>query len=73
MKNITFSLDDQLLQRAKEKARKEHRSLNELFRSWLEAWLGQDRKSTEYEQIMDELSKVCDAGGHFSRDELNER
>ena len=73
MRNITFSVDEQLLLRAKEKARKEHRSLNELFRSWLEGWLEQEKRSEEYENIMDELSKVCEAGGHFSRDELNER
>jgi hypothetical protein len=73
MKNITFSVDEYLLMRAKEKAVKEHRSLNELFRFWLEAWLRQDRKGDEYEILMDDLSSVCEAGGHYSREELNER
>ena len=73
MKNITFSVDEYLLQRAKEKAAREHRSLNELFRFWLESWLRQERMDIEYEMLMSELSSVCEAGGHYSRDELNER
>jgi len=73
MKNITFSVDEQMLLRAKEKAIREHRSLNELFRFWLENWLRQDVKDDEYKILMDELTSVCEAGGHYSRDELNER
>ena len=73
MKNITFSVDEQMLLRAKEKATREHHSLNELFRFWLENWLRQDVKDDEYKILMDELSSVCEAGGHYSRDELNER
>ncbi len=73
MKNITFSVDDNLLMRAKEKAAHEHRSLNELFRSWLEGWLRQGSSSDAYEVLMENLSSVCEAGSHYSREELNER
>ncbi len=73
MKNITFSVDEYLLKRAKEKAIQEHRSLNELFRFWLESWLRQEKKGVEYDLLMDDLSSICEAGGHYTRDELNER
>jgi len=36
MKNITFTADEDLIRKAREKARREHRSLNKLFRRWLE-------------------------------------
>ncbi len=73
MKNITFRIDDDLLTRAKEKARKEHTSLNSIFQSWLREWTGQNEKSKNYEILMNRLNEVCESGGPFSRDELNER
>jgi len=73
MKNVTFSLDENLLKRAKEKAMRERTSLNELFKKWLEGWIRQENKSEEYQQLMDRLGKVCEAGKTFSREELNER
>lgn len=56
MKKITFSVDEYLLMRAREKAAKEHQSLNELFRFWLNNWLRQEDSSNEYELLMDDFS-----------------
>lgn len=73
MKNITFSVDEQLLEEAKEKARRENRRLNDLFRSWLEEWTGRTQRGVEYDEIMRELSDKIEAGRKFSREEMNER
>jgi hypothetical protein len=73
MKNITFRIEDDVLTRAKEKARKERRSLNSIIQSWLRDWTGQNNQADDYDKLMDRLNEVCESGGAFSRDELNER
>jgi hypothetical protein len=73
MKNITFRIEDDVLTRAKEKARKERRSLNSIIQSWLRDWTGQNNQADDYDKLMDHLNEVCESGGAFSRDELNER
>ncbi|MDX9800532.1 MAG: DUF6364 family protein [Spirochaetia bacterium] len=73
MKNITFSIDERLLKLAKEKASQEQKSLNQLFRNWLEEWTDQNRQVESYDKIMKSLTDRFDSGTHLSRDELNER
>ncbi|MFO7730000.1 MAG: DUF6364 family protein [Spirochaetia bacterium] len=73
MKNITFSLDENLIQRAREKARREHRSLNKLIREWLSEWTRESKRGEEYDDLMKRLKSSCEAGRSFNRDEMNER
>lgn len=74
LRNITLSAEDQLIARAREKARGEHTTLNEEFRKWLAAYAGtQDSAAvSNFRQVMQSLAHV-DAGRSFTRDELNER
>jgi hypothetical protein len=71
MKNVTFSADDQLIERARKKAAREHTTLNERFRRWLEQYVGQPRGAS-YRQLMKSLSHV-QSGRRFKREDLNER
>lgn len=71
-KNITLVADEDLLQRAREKARQENQSLNLLFQHWLNQYVQEDRTQDTYEQLMERLS-YAEAGQKFTRDELNER
>jgi predicted transcriptional regulator len=73
MKNITFSLDEDLIQRAREKAQREHRSLNKMVRQWLAEWTGEVRRVEKYDELMERVQSSCEAGRTFSRDEMNER
>lgn len=73
MKNITFSLDENLIQRARDKARREHRSLNKLIRDWLSEWIRESGRGENYESLMERFQDSCDAGRTFSREEMNER
>ncbi|GAB1484823.1 hypothetical protein MASR2M78_36410 [Treponema sp.] len=73
MKNITLSAEDHLLEKAREKARQEHRSLNDAFRSWLEHWTKNSDRINTYDELMERLTLNAESGGHFSREELNER
>ena len=72
MKNITFTADESLIQKAREKARKEHTSLNKRFREWLERYASHGEREEEVEAILSKLD-YAKAGRSFTRDELNER
>ncbi|NBC64234.1 MAG: hypothetical protein GVY07_01055 [Bacteroidetes bacterium] len=72
MKNITFSADESLIQKARDKARKENTSLNKRFREWLERYASRSEREEEIEAILTKF-KYAKAGRSFTRDELNER
>lgn len=72
LKNITLSAEDELIRKAREKARHEHTTLNEAFRHWLRYYANWNFKARGYDTLMDSL-KYVRSGGHFTRDELNER
>lgn len=73
MKNITFHFDENLIERAREKARREHQSLNKLIGTWLSRWTGDTPHAEHYDHLMDRLQEVCEPGAVFNRDEMNER
>lgn len=72
LKNITLSADSDLIHKAREKAQREHTTLNAQFRHWLEQYVANNMKASAYDNLMDSI-RYADAGKHFSRDELNER
>lgn len=72
MKNVTLSADEAVIERARERARREKTSLNQEFRRWLESYAGQDRAVAAYRELMERLSHVR-ADGPYTRQELNER
>ncbi|MCA9948053.1 MAG: hypothetical protein KDE48_00265 [Anaerolineales bacterium] len=71
-KNITLSADEALIQQARWLAASEKTTLNQLFREWLTRYIAQANAPEEYEQLMEGLNHI-QAGGHFSREEMNER
>jgi hypothetical protein len=74
MKNITFSADEEKIERAREIARSRHTTLNEEFRDWLDVYGngGSPSKAEEFRALMKRLRYV-DAGRKFTREEMNER
>ncbi|NJK29557.1 MAG: hypothetical protein HC851_15515 [Acaryochloris sp. RU_4_1] len=72
LKNITLSVDHQLLQLAREKAAKENSTLNAQFRAWLERYVSTDRKLIDYDTLMAQVT-YAQPGKTFCRDEMNER
>jgi hypothetical protein len=72
MKNITFSADEGLIRKARERAAADNTTLNEEFRSWLEKYVERPRSGEAFTLLMDRLAYVK-PGKSFSRDELNER
>lgn len=75
MKNITFSAKEEAIDKARKAAAKQHRTLNELFREWLE----NISHETGDEEVSDRLyalwktSNYLCVGKKLSRDDLNER
>ncbi|MDX1641433.1 MAG: hypothetical protein R3220_07030 [Balneolaceae bacterium] len=72
MKNITFTADESLIEKAREKARKENTSLNKRFREWLERYASKNEGEEEIKAVLSKFS-YAKAGKTFTRDELNER
>jgi hypothetical protein len=72
LRNVTFSAEEGLLEAARRKATRERRSLNDLFRDWLERYVEKDDAAERFEQIMKRLRYVR-SGKKFTRAELNER
>ena len=72
LRNITLSADESLIQKAREKAVREHRSLNTIFRNWLSGYATSGKAAGEYDALMRRLS-YARPGRKFSRSEMNER
>jgi hypothetical protein len=72
MKNITLSADEQLIEQARLLAKSQHKTLNAMFREWLEQFTARSGGTQEFDALMKRLKHVR-AGRCFSRDEMNER
>ena len=72
LKNITLSAEEELIRKAREKANKEHTTLNATFRQWLKHYINRNTKTIDFNNFMEQLN-YADPGRHFSREELNER
>lgn len=72
MRNVTLSAEEAVIERARERARRENTSLNREFRRWVESYAGQDRAAEAYRALMERLDHVR-AGGPYTRQELSER
>ena len=72
LKNITLSAEDDLIERARDRARHEKTTLNATFRSWLRQYVNPTAKTAIFSVFMDSLG-YAKPGRKFSRDELNER
>jgi hypothetical protein len=72
MKNITLSADEQLIEQARLLAKSRHKTLNAVFREWLEQFTALGGNAQEFDALMKRLKHV-QAGRRFSRDEMNER
>ena len=71
-KNITLSADDAAIERGRDVARGENRTLNDAFREWLD-WYGSRRVTREQVEALFEKLRYVNAGRKFTREEMNER
>ncbi len=75
MRNITLSATDQLIDKARDKARAQGVTLNDEFRKWLASYVqaGDGQSAVErFRNVMQALPQA-NAGRTFTREEMNER
>ena len=72
VKNITLSAEEGLIEIARQRAQREQRSLNQVFREWIAEYAGARNRGDQYERFMAEVDYI-DAGRAYSREEMNER
>lgn len=72
MKNVTLSADEDLIEQARLVARAQNKTLNAVFREWLQNFTTQAGSGREVDALMRRLRHV-NSGRHFNRDEMNER
>ncbi len=75
MKNITFSAQEDAIERARMAAREQNRTLNELFREWLEhvSHKVEENKSSSRLEGLWKKTNYLRVGRKLSRQEMNER
>ncbi|NTV66670.1 MAG: hypothetical protein HGB06_03135 [Chlorobaculum sp.] len=72
MKNITMSAEEELIRKAREKAQREHTTLNETFRGWLQQYVSAEARAKDFDALMQSMM-YARPGRKFSREEMNER
>ena len=72
LKNITLSADEELIRKAREKAQREHTTLNASFREWLKSYVSAEARVRNFDDLMQSLSYVK-TGKKLTREEMNER
>jgi hypothetical protein len=72
VKNITLSVDERLIDEAREKARQENTTVNELVRSWLQEYTGKNDRVREFRELMARLEHV-NINRKYTREEMNAR
>ncbi len=73
LKNITLSAEEEYIEKARAVAASENRTLNQVFREWLEQYQARGNASEEYKKLMQNLSGVKSGKAKFSREDLNRR
>lgn len=71
--NITLSIDDQLVTRARKKAEALGKSLNQLIRDYLQTVAGGDDAERSIEEFRRLSGKGHSRGWRFNRDEIHSR
>ena len=73
MKKVTFSVEEELIKKAREVARFQNRTLNAAFREWLVEFSEPARNAEQFTALMKRLRKHVRARPPYTRDEMNER
>ena len=72
LKNITFSADEELIRKARERAAARRTTLNDEFRRWLEKYAERPATEGAFTLLMERFAYV-QSGRSFKRNEMNER
>jgi len=71
--NVTLSIDDQIVSKARKKAEALGKSLNQMIRDYLQTVAGGDDPERSIEEFKRLSGKGHSRGWRFNRDEIHER
>ncbi|HEX4485853.1 MAG TPA: DUF6364 family protein [Terriglobales bacterium] len=71
--NVTLSIEDQLVARARKKAEALGKSLNQMIRDYLQKVAGSDNPEKSIEEFQRLSGQGNSRGWRFNRDEIHER
>jgi hypothetical protein len=73
--NVTLSVEDEVIQKARQRAEATGTSVNQLIREYLEQLAGKRDRNADAEQFerLSRMSQGNSGGWKFNRDELHER
>jgi hypothetical protein len=71
--NVTLSIDDQIVNKARKKAEALGKSLNQLIRDYLQTIAGGDDPERSIEEFKRLSGKGHSRGWRFNRDEIHDR
>ena len=72
VKNVTLSADPDLIEKARQVAKAEHKTLNAAFREWLQSYAARRGDVEAYDALMSRLRHIH-SRSPYTRDEMNER
>ncbi|MFH1761786.1 MAG: hypothetical protein ABIA63_11865 [bacterium] len=72
VRNITLSAEERDIKMARDKARRENKSLNIVFREWLYKYTKNPLSKNNYLLLMKDL-EYAQPGRVYTREEMNER
>jgi plasmid stability protein len=76
MANLTITVDDQLLRRARVRAAELGTSVNAVLRDYMQSWVGgTDERTAAIRSLLERAGRASSARGErrWTRDELHER
>ena len=74
MRNVTLSAEDSLIDQARDVARSQQKTLNQVFREWLTDYTTRTDVVRRYDEAMARIHKAGPRTDRtFTRDEMNER
>jgi hypothetical protein len=74
MANLTITVDDDVLLRARKRALDQGTSVNAVIRVYLEGYVGVPRRAEAMKQFLDHAAKVAGRSSRrWSRDDLHDR
>ena len=74
LKNVTFSVEERDIEAARDRARDEHTSMNDLVRLWIGEYGRREDARKRALATIRRIQAYADTGGRkFTRDEMNER
>ncbi len=71
--NVTLSIDDQLVERARKRAESIGKSLNQMIRDYLQNFVGDEDVDRDIDELRRTSGTGDSRGWKFNRDELHER